>query len=61
MRSKTGEIRERVREQTMKFLEEGERPIVRVRSPRGSIVNVLLVSCDLLELSTNDSWESSFS
>jgi hypothetical protein len=61
MRSRTGEIRDRVREQTMKFLEEGERPMLRVRSPRGSMVNVLLVSCGLLELSINDSWERCFS
>lgn len=62
MRSKTGDIRERVREQTMNFLEESERPMFNVRSPRGSIANVL-TSCDgLLESSSlNDSWESSFS
>lgn len=50
MRSKTGEIRERVREQTMNLLEELESPMFNLRSPRGSIANVS-ASCDLLDSS----------
>ena len=61
MRSRTGEIRDRVREQTMKFLEEGERPMFRVRSPRGSMVNVFSAHCALLEVSLNDNRERCFS
>ena len=60
MRSKTGEIRERVREQTRNFFAESEKPMFNVRSPRGSMVNVL-ASKGLLETSFNDSWERSSS